>query len=100
MDKRLIDIGRSRIALNMIGFGLIYGIGHILIFRLAGGAGIQTPGTWGPWDAIVSLVIVSFFLLAILYVFGRCLGGIVHGIAEIVRGVNTNRPMPPPVDPQ
>lgn len=98
MDGKLIEIGRSRIALNMVGFGLIYGIGHILIYSLAGG--IRTSGPRQIWEMIVGSVIALCFLAALLYVFGRCLGGIVHGIADIVRGVNTNRPLPPRVDPQ
>lgn len=41
MDKRMIDVGRSRITFNMIGFGLVFGLGTtlVLIFSFSKGGG-------------------------------------------------------------
>lgn len=96
MDGKLIEIGRSRIALNMIGFGLIYGFGTIIIYVIVGGP--RQTGPRSNAEIGVFLLLGLLVLIGALYVFGRCLGGIVHGIAEIVRGVNANRPMPPRAD--
>ena len=90
MDKRLIDSGRARIALNMLGFA-IYCFGMILAFIFAG-AEIRTSGVRS--GGVFGLVAALLILVGALYILGRCLGGIVQGIAEIVRGVNAPRPAP------
>lgn len=88
MDKRIIDVGRSRIAFNMIGFGLIFGLGAtlVLIFSFATG---RSGGSGR--EAVTALVVLFVVAAAGLYFMGRCLGGIVFGIAEVVRGVNSDR---------
>jgi hypothetical protein len=85
----MIDVGKSRIALNMIGFGLICGIGIPLVLMVTfGGGGRASSAGY----AVAGLVAAAVILSAVLYCLGRCIGGIVFGIAEVVRGVNSSRP--------
>jgi hypothetical protein len=94
MDMRMIDVGKSRIALNMIGFGFTLAPGLIFVRILGTGQGIRTgPMNWG--EIVAFLFIFFVFWAIVLLIMGRCLGGIVWGIAEVVRGVNSERPFAP-----
>lgn len=85
MDKNLIDHGRARIAVNTVGFSLIFGLYLIIILGLGSSRGVATGGTfWVP-------LIIFFIVCAVgLFIMGRCLGNIVWGVAQVVRGVNAS----------
>jgi hypothetical protein len=92
MDKRLISQGKLRIALNMAGFGTGLSFWVVITSVFSTGRGIFTgPGASG-W---LSLIVFLGFWLLIIFLTGFCLAGVVRGTAEIVRGVNANRPPPP-----
>jgi hypothetical protein len=94
MDEKLIGSGRARIALNMIGFGIAFGL---CAFMLA--LPFMTLRGGGSGEAVLAIVLFFAICAVALYIMGRNLGGIVLGIAEIVRGVNTSRPAPPSPTP-